>query len=198
MQVKRSEIVMAIIIGAFIIAVIAFGVYPSLRSAPKYQCIENLTSVSKATGLYVADWRGVFPPGDRWADALWPDYADSLRPYVCPESKPTDEQLTQIRAGGEQGVPIGYSFFRPVAGGDATRVAEPQNTPILFDSSEFGANSIADLGALSYRHVGKVANVFMGDGHAESVTSAPTLPKPLFVTAEQMDERTASESDGSP
>ena len=179
MQLKPSEVVAAVVIIIFIVAVLGLGLYPSLREAPTKQCLANLKNVGTAISLYVGEAGGLFPPSS-WVDALGDQFIDRATSLVCPAARPTREQLEALRAAEGRQLPIGYSLFKPAGGGIAALLAGPEKTPIVFDSSDIRPNSSAGLSALAFRHAGKQANILFTDGHSESVTSAPDIPRPLF------------------
>ncbi len=196
MQLKRSEMLAAALVVAFILAIGGFAVYPSLRQAPRDQCLANLKAVTTSLGLYAGDYGGRYPPAARWSDVLCAKYVDDLKTMVCTEFMATPEQVQRLQNPGGKPLPAGYSLFRPLGGGSSSLVAAPESTPLVFDSAEVRANSVADLGALAFRHTGRAANVEFVDGHGKSLTAAPAVPKPLFKTPEPATAAAASTCSG--
>lgn len=196
MRLKPGEMIAAVLAVVLLVGAIAFGVYPSLRRAPRDQCLANMKQVATALGLYVADTGGPLPPGAVWADALLPGFADSARGFVCPEASPTAEQLARLQREDSLAIPIGLSFFRPLAGSDVNLIADMVGTPLVFDSNDFSPNSVATLDAIDFRHMGRTANVTFADGHGEPLADAPQVPSKLFRTVEEAKEAAAKAAEG--
>lgn len=190
MRLKPSEIVAAAIIIGFIVVLLGFGLYPSLRKAPREQCLVNLKAVSSSVSLYATDHLARFPLEANWVDAVTTKYVDDLSTFVCPEVRPTREQLAALQRAKGRPLPAGYSLFRPLAGGNAARLTDLERTPVVFDSTEVRPNSAAGLDALAFRHMGRTANIYFADGHGETVTEAPAIPQPLFKSREREGETT--------
>jgi len=195
-RLKPGEMIAAVLALVLLVGAVAFGVYPSLRRAPRDQCLANMKQIATALGLYVADTGGALPPGPVWADALLPGFADSARSFVCPEASPTVEQLATLQRDDSLAIPIGFSFFRPLAGSDVSLIADMGGTPMLFDSRDFRPNSVATLEAMDFRHMGRTANVAYADGHGEPLTAAPQVPSKLFRSVEEAREAAEKAAEG--
>ena len=180
MGLKPNEMVAAVIIVAFVLVIVAVGLYPTLHQAATQQCLANLKAVGTAVSLYIGDNGGRFAPAESWTDGLGHQYMEDPNHLICPSAKPTAEQLANLQSAEGPGVPIGYALFRPLAGSESNRIADGAKTPVVFDSTDIRRDAVADITTLDFRHVGKVGNVSFGDGHCESLSQAPVLPKPLF------------------
>ncbi len=187
MRLKPGELIAVIIIAIVIVIGIGFGVYPALRRAPRDQCVTNVKQVVRAVSMYAADYAGLFPPADNWADVMFEgSYTDMKRTFVCPEANPTSEQLEAMQRDDALALPIGYTLFRPIAGANVMLIADMEHTPVLFDSDDYSPNSVGTLETLSFRHMGKTAVVLFADGHADPVTAAPKVPARLFRTEQEL------------
>lgn len=187
MRLKPGELIAVVAIVIVIIIGIGFGVYPALRRAPRDQCISNAKQVIRAVSMYAADYAGLFPPADDWADLMFEGhYNDTKRIFVCPEASPTSEQLAAMDREDALALPIGYSLFRPIAGANVMLIADMEHTPVLFDSDDYSPNSVGTLESLSFRHMGKTAVVLFADGHADPVKAAPQVPAKLFRTEQEL------------
>jgi prepilin-type processing-associated H-X9-DG protein len=184
MRLKRTEIAALVVVVVFAALLFGFSVYPALNEGPKRLCFAHLDKVSIALSMYVGETGGLFPPGPVWADALLVRDLDSREALVCPQANVTDEQEQRLQREGTAGLPIGYSLYEPLSAKPARGLTDPVKTPVIFDSNEIGANSVADIGALALRHAGKTANVTYADGHAEAVKSVPQVPQPLYKPKE--------------
>ena len=184
MGLKPNEMVAAVIIVAFVLVIVAVGLYPTLHQATSKQCLANLKEVNTAISLYAGDNGVTFPRAENWADVLAPQYLEDINRLVCPSAQPTPEQLAGLKNGEGPGVPIGYAVFRPLVCLPTSRFADPAKTPVVFDSTDIRRDAVADITTLDLRHVGKVGNISFSDGHIESVSQAPAVPKPLFKPAE--------------
>ncbi len=184
MRLKPGEMAAVVVIAVFVLAVIG-SLYPYVREAPTRQCVQNLKAICTALSLYASDpGDGFMPPGSVWAIALGRDQLDDPTVLACPSVRLTVEQKEASRT--RQGLPIGYSLFKPLAGLEAARLLLTDKTPAVFDSSDIRPNSTANLDAMAFRHAGRIGNIAFTDGHAASVTAAPPLPNPLFKTPEQV------------
>ena len=185
MKMKRSEIVAAVLIAAFVVVVLVFGLYPSLRQAPAQYCLANLQHLATALNMYATSNDGYMPPGDRWADALAVFHVDDRSRLGCPDAKPTADDLARIDDTRTTPPSLGYSLLRELGGQRLHYLAEAERTPVLFDSSDLRANSSADASAMSFRHPGRAANVLFAAGDVKVVTEVPVPASPLFIPLEE-------------
>ena len=193
MGLKPNEMVAAVIIVIFVLVIVAVGLYPTLHQATTKQCLANIKEVGTAIGLYAGDNGVTFPLAQHWADVLTPQYLEDPNRLVCPSARPTPEQLTGLKSGEGPGVPIGYAVFRPLIGVATSRFADPAKTPVVFDSTDIRRDAVADITTLDLRHVGKTGNISFSDGHVQSVSEVPAVPKPLFKAAEPASKRPVPE-----
>lgn len=193
MGIKKSELVPAALIVAFILAVIVIGFYPSVRNAPRDRCLANLKTIATGLSIYTGEAEGLLPPAAIWADALVPNCVESPSSLVCPQAQPGPEELERVRSGGKRGVPIGYALLKTLAQQRVGTVYEPEKLPLVFDSTVFSANAVADADTLAFRHVGKTAGVCFADGHVKAITELPPPPSRLFKTPEEIANEEAAE-----
>lgn len=181
-RMRTSEIVAALAIIAFIVVLAVYGVYPDLRQGPKTECIENYKQMTTSLSLYMGDNAGTFPLAENWCDALNDgSYVNDVTKFACPEAQPTEAELNAMKLDQKRPmIPVGYSLYLPIAGGLSAELTKSERTPLFFDSTQTMRNSTADLDKLCFRHLGRTANIAYMDGHVESLTEAPELPKMLF------------------
>ncbi len=178
---KTSEIVASVIIVAFIVVLLVFGVYPDLREGPRQECAANLKQMTTCISLYCGDWAGTFPPAENWCDLMHAlNYIDNPAKFVCPEASPSREELASVTKDPLPVIPLGYSLFAALPEQSTEAIANASKTPLFFDSKVYGRNSVANLDSLDFRHIGRTAIIMYADGHAETVTQAPQIPEKLF------------------
>lgn len=142
---------MCIPIGAaFLFPVFAKGLYREHGMT----CISNLKCISSAMLAYSQDYDECLPPGDRWNEALVPDFA-SRQYFVCPS------------VGGNEPT---YALNKCIAGRDLQEIASPDKVAMLFDSipgrDKCGAKELLPPGG---RHSG--GNYFaFADGHVKWIS----------------------------
>jgi len=128
--------------------------------------ISNLMLVSLAMGQYTSEHGGLYPPHDRWAARLSPDWIepDGL---VCPSAN---------RAK------VGYAFSAYLGGKSRWKVEQPKATFAFWDC-------VPESQSPAFRHEGRI-NVGFVDGRADSMTpievfevAASPQPGPAMPTA---------------
>lgn len=198
-RMKTSEIVASALIVGFIVVLVVYGVYPDLREGPRQECMANLKQMTTSISLYCGDWNGTFPLAEDWCDKLLAlNYIDNPAKFVCPEAKPSKAELAAMQKDPLPVIPVGHSLFAPLSGQSTALIANTAKTPLFFDSNVFGRNSVADLSALAFRHIGHTASIMYIDGHAEAATQAPKIPDKLFkeaVPSLDEDEEDSGESE---
>ncbi|UCH33137.1 MAG: hypothetical protein JSV65_11130 [Armatimonadota bacterium] len=119
-------------------------------------CLSNLHALSLAARMYAQDNSGRLPPADAWSDAIWGQgYITNRKALICPAAP-------ELRSG--------YAFNRALGGLQASEIADPEQTVLLFDS-DLGWNGTGGLEALCSppRH-GGVNIVAAVGGDASAVT----------------------------
>jgi prepilin-type processing-associated H-X9-DG protein len=118
-------------------------------------CLSNLKQLSMGALMYVQDYDEVMPDTDRWHETLLP-YIKSDAAFTCPA----------VRLQGHEN---GYAFNSGLSGIAVNKVKEPQNTMMIFETSNLVANA-SDAGSsecVPPRHEGK-NNRSYADGHVHS------------------------------
>ena len=144
----------------------------ALALAHGASCTANMNQLATALSMYAQDCDGRLPRKGHWLDDLYP-YVKNSGIDACPSRR----------------FPYGYAFNALLDQSNVAKIASPQLTPALFESS-LGINNGSDLlqsflmphpkGDGSPQQVG---NVVFADGHRTVVTSAPQpsagLPKSM-------------------
>lgn len=124
-------------------------------------CIDNTIQVGMGLLMYAEDYDAHMPAGNRWMDAVHP-YVKDESMFHCPEAK----------IGASEPV-YGYAFNNSLGGKSIKTPADPQTTPLLYDSNNLTRNasdpatSVAD----PPRHGNSNAVEFL-DGHARMMTGS--------------------------
>ncbi len=123
-------------------------------SNKKDGCISNLKQSGLAIIMYSGDYDDVMPPARKWMDAV-KEYVKTEAIYHCP-------------ALG--GTAYGYALHSDLAGKEWSKIKNPQNLPMVFDSSQEHRSAVATLKSLPSppRHEGK-NNICYADGHTVAV-----------------------------
>ena len=136
---------------AFLFGVFVFVVVEKVKQG---QCAANLArEIALALSAYVQDNDDALPLASQWTDKVKPYISKYYRydAFVCPSAK-------QLKCG--------YAFYRPLSGRKVTTIANPENVPMLFDSSK-GQFNYADEGqSLALRHF-RGANISFVAGHTK-------------------------------
>ncbi|HVT12539.1 MAG TPA: hypothetical protein VHE55_09745 [Fimbriimonadaceae bacterium] len=117
--------------------------------------------------MYAADFDDRFPPAPVWADSVSP-YSKSYLPdhdvFRCPD-------LDELGPGR-----YGHAFYARLGLQSSQELADPMNTPMLFDSTDLSWSAYGDLSLLPAqgRHPNGTNVVAFADGHAHA-TTVPAL-----------------------
>ena len=143
------------------------------KSEQSSLCFNNLTELTSASLLYAADHDETLPSG-AWSQALKPyvkaslqssgkavpSEADILVVFACPVQRRINPQT------------FGYALFQGIAGKAKPSVPYPDQTALVFDSSNIKLDATEDLTTLPVpgRHQnGRRNNVSYLDGHVKAV-----------------------------
>jgi len=113
---RRFEIliVSGLILGLWFVMYFAFA---RARNTKRQQmCVSNLKSIAMATSQYVRDYDEVYPPANRWSQALL-RYSKNDTIFHCPSVEH-----------------FGYSMNMHLDALSVARVDDPAKTPVIFDS----------------------------------------------------------------
>jgi len=146
-------------IGVPVLAAILFPVFAQARErARSTSCISNVKVQSLANLMYSQDYDETFPGADKWMDYTT-TYRKSEIYLHCPTvSRSVDEKY-------------GYAYNQKLSRKQLATIAEPQTTPMLYDSSDLERNASDDVSSLPApaRHVG-TNSVGYSDGHARRLS----------------------------
>jgi len=92
------------------------------------RCQSHLKQIALAMHAYLDDYSGVFPPADRWTDAMTPYLMDRV-PLACPSD-----------SGGSNG----YAFSRALGGKRLSDVRSPTEVPMVYESTAGRPNAADD------------------------------------------------------
>lgn len=136
---------------------------PILRQAggavQSKMCVDNLRKLAAAQFLYAGDNNDALPPPRLWMNAL-KSYVPDDESFACP----------MVREDDATG--YGYSMNEEVALKKLSSLQNPENTPLVFDSSSLLRNATSTLAALPLpgRHRGgNENNVAYADGRVTAV-----------------------------
>jgi hypothetical protein len=139
------------------------------QGSRKAASISHLKQISLAHSSYLADWDGFGPSAESWADRL--RSYDLEAPYFW---SPHDERkLTSLDEFNEG---YGYAYFQPLEEVKEWAVQNPEEVPLVFDSSDMRWNANGDLSLLPDppRWDGKNLIAFL-DGHVKAVEGTPEV-----------------------
>jgi len=149
------------VVGAALVVLAAccWPVYKMLeRKAQRSVCATNLGSIATAISQYAALHDDRFPPIMRTGPGNQPDLGTSGYPYtwasdiidlmsprstfVCPSAEVSE--ITKIEGHNDKPVPITYGMYEPYGGYLRTIIANPDQTVLISETSNHGAESSFD------------------------------------------------------
>lgn len=143
------------------------GENPEGPSAAYVQSVGNMRVLANAMLAYTSDHDDIYPPTDRWMDALTP-YVPNASAFVSP-------------AAGNGVDRFGYAFNQALAGTSFSELQDPYNVIMIFDSTSVARNSTATVGTLpsppryGVSNTIAYANGRVQDGHLADGEDAPSL-----------------------
>jgi len=170
-MVDTGKIIAIIILALFL--PMGSGEFGCAREkARQIACLSNVKNISLAILMYVDDHHGKFPDADRWVE--------ELRPYMeakllhCPDDK--------IKGH------ISYAMNSALSGISETKIADPGNTILIFETSQTGPSPHGGIEAVAKpgNHTGG-NNFGFTDGHAKWFWSDRIDDSPNKITAKQFD-----------
>ncbi|AIE87618.1 hypothetical protein [Fimbriimonas ginsengisoli] len=180
-----------------VIAVLTACCYPVFkmleRNAQRSVCATNLKAVSSAIGQYAEMHDERFPPIMRTGPNNEPDLGTSGFPYTwasdvadlmskrasfrCPTA--TDEEVTRVETHGGS-MPITYGMYQPYGGYLRTIVPNPDQTVLVAETSNMGANNTYD--PLPYKTIDGKTVPFDGFVIGWSNTNADPTSASTYIT----------------
>jgi prepilin-type processing-associated H-X9-DG protein len=150
-----------------LMGLLMYGVMDWLFAAsrPSYQatCMSNMKQLGTGLRMYVMDYDDKLPPAGKWQDGSYP-YVKNLNVYVCP---------------ARMDVKPGYAFNQRLEGVVAGKAAQPEKTPMLFESNRGQRNGADRLTSFVTPHSDRVGNICFLDGHVKAFAVPPTADVPL-------------------
>ena len=164
-----------------ILAAILFPVFGSARgSARQVSCLSNMQQIALANMMYNQDYDERMPMVQNWQEGMVP-YVKKTEIFHCPETSP---------AGGESSGLTGttYAYNSALDRLQLAQVAEPKNTVLHFETTNFSPNASDAMTSLPHpaRHrksSGAGNNVSFVDGHAVFWPEGDSLPEGRILTA---------------
>ncbi len=129
---------------------VLFPVFAQARERARQQgCMNNLKSFTIAMLAYTEDHNGILPPASQWCDAVRP-YGVDESVYRCPKNPPGN---------------YGYAMNSRLSRQELLKVGNPEQTPMLYDSSNLAWNAHDPFTSLPDppRHLGG-NNIAFADG----------------------------------
>ena len=122
-----------------IIAAILFPVFAQDRNGGSRRTMENLKRLANANALYAEDFDGRLPVAERWMDSI----VSREGQYPIAEETLIDPELSERKDGQ-----YGFAFYQPLSSIEIASVANPQEVPMLFQSTLLERNATGDLSTL--------------------------------------------------
>lgn len=153
--------IVVVLIAAMVLWPVTACACSSSGSAQRAACLSNLKQQGTAVALYMADWHDRLPNRDHWND--------QLRGYIKYSKRPFDDWVDKKLAKG------GYAYNAALSNRSYNDFAKPAETPLTYDSDNFGSNASDMVASLPQpaRHKGR-NNMSYLDSHARSLPP----PKP--------------------
>lgn len=169
-----------------IIAAILFNVFAQDRNGGYSQTLENLKRLANANALYAEDFDGRLPVAERWMDSI----VSREGQYPIAEETLIDPELSERKDGQ-----YGFAFYQPLSSIEIASVANPQEVPMLFQSTLLERNATGDLTTLpDPARNGRVNHVALLDTSVRSwrppLSESPIVLKfkPTPRRSEEVDE----------
>jgi len=147
--------------GVAVLAAILFPVFSQARfAAKKTSTLSNAKTASLGLIMYASDWDDRLPLPETWMDATLP--------YTKNESV-----YKSILASEKDPSKYGFAFRAALAGKKTAAYPDPQNWPMIFDSTLTHRNATSNLETLPIpgRYMGTNIVGFL-DGHAQAMRDA--------------------------
>jgi prepilin-type processing-associated H-X9-DG protein len=156
-----------------LLAAILFpGIGTARSTARRVSCLSNVKQMGLANIMYAQDYDDRLPIASNWQTDLVP-YTKNERLFHCPE----------VSTGTEQSTPSGtnYAYNSALDMMKTKRLAEPANTVLIYDSTNFSQNANDALTSLPSPGRHRLAssrgnNIGFADGHAKSQPDTGLLP----------------------
>jgi prepilin-type processing-associated H-X9-DG protein len=160
--------------GGFLImvflAAILVPVFSQARSAARRSsCLSNQKQIALGNMMYVQDYDERFPMAASWQDGVDP-YIKRDTVFKCPEAHYVTEPSSPVVSS--------YAFNNELDMMKLARLAEPRDTVLTYDSTNFIRNSNDAITSLPTpgRHI-TGNNISFADGHAQTWHDSEPLPK---------------------
>ena len=107
-------------------------------------CMRNVNAISQGLKMYSQDYDDTLPPATVWMDSTR-RYLHADVDFRCPVLHKTDPSA------------FGYALNPAAAGKKRSRIAQPENTPLVYDSTVLTRNAVAgpDTMPKEGRHQGR-------------------------------------------
>lgn len=144
-----------------ILAAILFPVFAQARErARQTACLSNLKQLGTAVLMYSQDYDERFPIGKEWMDGVEP-YVKNDRVFRCPSASQSSES------------DYGYAFNSELSQKAQAKIAKPDQTLMLFESTNLKYNAVDTASSLPQPGIHKgFNNVCYVNGTAKSVSTA--------------------------
>jgi hypothetical protein len=168
-KTKRKVSWDTVIVVLLVVCACALFLFPVLNGhgpRPRNFSISNLKQVALGHTMYLEDFDGFGPSPESWADQLM-RYIKNRDLFASPHIQgPLEERKGQF----------GYAYYRPLGGVKEWAVQNPEEVPLVFDSSDLRWNANGDLSLLPDppRWDGKNLIAFL-DGHVKAVEGTPEV-----------------------
>lgn len=131
------------------------------------RCLSNVKQCVTALAIYVGDFNDRLPLRDEWMDSILP-YTRNERSLHCPAVQEANELNQHL---------YGYSFDSRLSGADVSKVGNPVQTVLVFESVNLARNASDPFISQPdppRKHGNKSGNMIgYLDGHAERTSISP-------------------------
>lgn len=154
---KDRAIVAVGILAAVAAVVITLQMDAGKQSTGQVSCLSNVRQLALAHSLYVCDYDGRFPPGDKWTLVTLP-YTKNLGILCCPGDYLSDPK-------GTGGWETSYTMNADLSHADVQTLTELNTLVCVFEGTQMAGGK----DAAAYRHRGGL-NVGYADWHVRYLT----------------------------
>lgn len=148
-----------IIVGIVVLTILLIPIYKVLeRNSQKARCAQNMAAIANGLGQYAALHDDRFPPLMRTHIGDYPDLGESGMPFtwasdvqefmnarasfLCPTAQPEEAVITESLKGTK--LPVTYGMYAPYSAYLRSMIEDPDQTIIVAETSNFGANGTYD------------------------------------------------------
>jgi hypothetical protein len=157
---KEARLLILLFVGVFLALIPVYQIFK--RNTDKSRCTANMKAIYDAMALYYEEHDSRYPPIDRSErpDTLVPSLGDTGHVYtwasdvsqymtarasfLCPSAKPDEIMQVEDPRSSKKTIPLTYGMYAPYGGYLSSLVENPNQTIILGETSNRGAEGSYD------------------------------------------------------